>query len=303
MRYAVVGTGAVGGYYGSMLARSGKDVHFLLRSDYEVALAKGLAVRSWQGDFQLNHPSVYHRSDDMPVCDVVLVGLKNTQNHLLPELLRPLLHSKTIVLLIQNGIGIEDDVQAAFPEQPIVAGLAFICASKTEPAVIHHQHYGSINLGNYSCPTELFERLLDDFRSSGIETHSLDYHTARWRKAVWNMPFNGMTVAMQCNTLELLQHSSTRALIRAQMMEVVTAAQALTIDGLDESFVDKMISMTEKMVPYDPSMKLDWRFRRPMEIDYLYTRPLQIARSAGAPMPRLEMLEAQLRFVQSSYLG
>lgn len=60
--------------------------------------------------------------------------------------------------------------------------------------------------------------------------------------------------------------------------------------------------MTDDMVPYSPSMRLDWDFHRPMEIEYLYTRPLQIAREAGCPMPRLEMLEAQLRFMEAQHL-
>ena len=63
-----------------------------------------------------------------------------------------------------------------------------------------------------------------------------------------------------------------------------------------------MIYNTEHMTPYSPSMKLDYDYRRPMEIDYLYTRPLQMARQAGSPMPQLEMLEAELRFMQQQYI-
>jgi 2-dehydropantoate 2-reductase len=83
------------------------------------------------------------------------------------------------------------------------------------------------------------------------------------------------------------------------MMEVVSAAQHLGVENLDESFVDKMIDMTDAMTPYSPSMRLDYDFHRPMEIYYLYTRPLEIAREAGCPMPKLEMLEAELRFLES----
>jgi len=114
------------------------------------------------------------------------------------------------------------------------------------------------------------------------------------------MPFNGMTVALGCQTLDLMQHLSSRRLIWEQMMEVVHAAQAMGVPGLDEAFAEKMMQMTDDMVPYSPSMRLDWDFHRPMEIEYLYTRPLQLAREAGCPMPRLEMLEAELRFMQDN---
>ena len=97
----------------------------------------------------------------------------------------------------------------------------------------------------------------------------------------------------------LLKNKSTRQLIREQMMEVVSIAQHLGVKNLDESFVDKMIATTDAMTPYSPSMRLDSDFHRPMEIYYLYTRPLEIAREAGCRMPKLEMLEAELRFLEA----
>ena len=185
----------------------------------------------------------------MPKCDVVLVCLKSVNNGMLQSLLPPLLHSKTLVVLIQNGIGVEEDVQKMFPDVQLAAGLAFICSAKTEPGVVNHQCYGSINLANYSCKDEaLMQAVVDEFRQAGIETGLVEYHEARWKKAVWNMPFNGMTVALHTQTDQLLKNESTRQLIREH---------------------------------------------------YLYTRPLEIAREAGCPMPKLEMLEAELRFLEA----
>lgn len=300
MRYAIIGTGAIGGYYGAKLARAGRDVHFLLHSDYEYVRQHGLRIESCDGDFTLPHVNAYRRATDMPECDVVIVGMKNVNNHLLPDLVRPVLKSGGIVLLIQNGIGVEADMQAELPEAQLAAGLAFICSAKAGPGLISHQCYGHINIGNYSCrDRELFDKLLADLQDAGITAAEVDYATARWRKAVWNMPFNGMTVALDTRTDLLLKNPATRHLIREQMMEVVGAAQALGVRGLDEEFVDKMIADTLAMTPYSPSMKLDYDNGRPMEIYYLYTRPIAEARKAGFDMPRLAMLEAELRFRQN----
>ncbi|MBP5686286.1 MAG: 2-dehydropantoate 2-reductase, partial [Clostridia bacterium] len=104
---------------------------------------------------------------------------------------------------------------------------------------------------------------------------------ARWKKAVWNMPFNGMTVARNTQTDLLLKNPTTLQLIKDQMMEVVEAAQACGVTNIDEAFADKMIDNTIHMTPYSPSMKLDYDFGRPMEIYYLYTRPIEEARKAG----------------------
>ena len=305
MRYGIIGTGAIGGYYGAKLAHAGQEVHFLLHSDYEYVKQHGLQVDSCDGSFHLDDVNAYRQTKDMPACDVVLVGLKSVNNDKLPALLPPLLHDKaakvkTLVVLIQNGIGVEEDVQKMFPEVHLAAGLAFICSAKTKPGLVSHQCYGSINLANYSCRDEaLMQAVVDEFREAGIETGLVEYHEARWKKAVWNMPFNGMTVALHTQTDLLLKNASTRQLIREQMMEVVGAAQHLGVKNVDEAFVDKMIETTDAMTPYSPSMRLDYDFHRPMEIYYLYNRPLEMAREAGYRMPKLEMLEAELRFLET----
>ncbi len=304
MRYGIIGTGAIGGYYGAKLAHNGREVHFLLHRDYEYVKNNGLQVDSCDGSFCLDHPYIYNKVEQMPQCDVVLVGLKSVNNHLLKAMLPPLLHERTLVVLIQNGIGVEQDVQAMFPNLWIAAGLAFICSAKSEPGRVDHQCYGHINLGNYSCKDEaLVQKVIDDFNAAGVKAGLIEYEEARWKKAVWNMPFNGMTVALQTQTDLLLKHPATRQLIREQMMEVITTAQHLGVKNIDEQFADLMIQMTDEMTPYSPSMRLDYDFHRPMEIYYIYTRPLQMAREAGHPMPKLEMLEAELRYLDVGMAG
>ncbi len=297
MKYGIIGTGAIGGYYGAKLARAGHDVHFLLHSDYDHVCASGLRVDSCDGDFLLERVNAYASSADMPRCDVVLVGLKSVNNSLLPGLIRPLLHSRTLVVLIQNGIGLEADLQACMPGIWLAAGLAFICSAKTGPGHIVHQFYGNINIGNYSCPeASLVSAVVGDFKGAGVGAAEVEYEEARWKKAVWNMPFNGLTVALDTQTDRLLACPSTKALVREMMMEVVGAAGALGVSGVTEAFADKMIRNTLSMPSYSPSMKLDYDNRRPMEIEYLYTRPIAEARRIGFEMPRLSMLEAELRF-------
>ncbi len=291
--------GAIGGYYGGRLAHAGREVHFLSHSDYQYVLQNGLRVDSCDGDFHLPHINAYSASKDMPKTDVIIVGLKSVRNHdVLPELLRPVIHDNSIVILIQNGIGLEEDLLKIFPGLQIVAGLAFICSAKVGPGHVSHQCYGSINLGNYSCNQEQFEVLLHDILDASIQAAEVPYMEARWKKAVWNMPFNGMTVALNTSTDRLLKNPATRQLIYDQMMEVIGAANALGVESLTADFADKMMQMTDEMVPYSPSMKLDYDFHRPMEIEYLYTRPIAEAKKAGFDMPKLAMLEAELKFIE-----
>ena len=300
MRYAVIGAGAVGGYYGGRLANAGHQVFFLLHSDYEYVCGHGLRVDSCRGNFMIKPVDAYRDAADLPDCDVLLVGLKTINNHLLPAMLRTVAGSDTLVVLIQNGIGMEDDLQKAIPGLQIAAATAFICSSKIGPGHISHMDYGSLTIANYSCrDAARLDAVVQDFRDSGVETYTADYQLARWRKAVWNMPFNGMTVALNASTAELLANPATRELIREQMLEVIGAAAACGVRGLEPAFADKQLATTDKMTPYKPSMKLDYDNGRPMEIDYLYSRPIAIAAAAGYEMTRLKMLEAELRFLSN----
>lgn len=294
MKYAIIGTGAIGGYYGGKLANAGFDVHFLLHSDYDYVRQHGIQVNSCNGDFHLDAPNIYNNVEEMPKVDVVIVALKSTNNHLLRQMLAPLLNPGTLVLMIQNGIGIEPDVEKLFPDAWLAAGLAFICSNKTKPGIVDHLFYGNINIGNYSAPKPVIDTLIADFDKAGVKAFDVDYLEARWKKAVWNMPFNGMSVVLNAQTDQLLADASTRALIKAQMMEVVMAANAFGVENIDEAFADKMIANTDAMVPYSPSMKLDHDYHRPMEVYYLYTRPIQEAASAGVDMPLLKDLEQKL---------
>ena len=120
-RYAIIGTGAVGGYYGGLLCRAGFDVHFLLRSDLDHVRAHGLRVDSKHGDFHISDVNAYGDAGDLPPCDVILVCLKTIHNGQLAEFLRPpALTGGTVIVLMQNGIGYEHDAAKIAPDNPVL---------------------------------------------------------------------------------------------------------------------------------------------------------------------------------------
>lgn len=304
LKYAVIGTGAIGGYYGGKLADSGQEVHFLLHSDYDYVKRHGLKVDSVNGNFHLQPVLAYNKATDMPQCDVVLVCLKSTNNGLLKELLPPLLHKNTLVILIQNGLGLEADLQQDFPDLKIAGGLAFICSSKIGDGHITHLDGGSLNLGSFSCTdNSLLEQVCTDFIEAGVKARILDLDKARWMKLVWNIPYNGMTVVLNTTTDKLMGNSHTENLLRKMMLEVIGGANKVGGGkfSIPESYAEDILEMTRQMVPYSPSMKLDYDFKRPLEIEYIYTRPVVEARKAGYEMIRVSMLEEQLHFIKSQY--
>lgn len=302
MVYGIIGTGAIGGYYGGKLAHAGHEVNFLFHSDYDYVCGHGLQVNSCLGSFHIDNVRAYSSAAEMPKCDVVIVGLKTTREQLLATLLPPLLRSDTLVVLIQNGIGVEEHVARMLPGVSLAAGLAFICSTKTRPGIVDHADMGSINIAAYNCSGDArVSSLVSDLRGAGVEAQEVEYHEARWKKAVWNVPFNGLTVALGARTDAILASPAGESLCRDMMREVVEAARACGVERIGMDFAEQMIAKTRRMVPYAPSMKVDYDHHRPMEIEFLYERPAEIARRHGYEMKRAEMLAQELHFLEGHH--
>lgn len=303
MKYAIIGTGAIGGFYGGMLAKSGKEVHFLFHSDYKEACSSGLTVDSVMGDFCINPIHAYRNTADMPACDIILVCLKTTNNRLLADMLRPILKPDSQIVLVQNGLGIEQQLADVLPPSTAIAGgMAFICSNKIGPAHIRHLDYGKLTVGVHQGDCSKLQILCNDLAKAGVETVlAPDLLEARWKKLVWNVPYNGMTVILDTTTEHLMQQPDSRALIYDIMLEVLRGAEANGVH-IPRSFADEMMASTDAMRPYKPSMRLDYDHRRPMEIDAIYTGTLQAARNKGVDLPKIAVMEQQLRFIQQTYL-
>ncbi|MFY9153382.1 MAG: putative 2-dehydropantoate 2-reductase [Prolixibacteraceae bacterium] len=300
IRYGIIGTGALGGFYGGKLAKAGHKVHFLLRSDYDFVIENGLQVDSVLGDFHLPEINAYPSTDEMPVCDVVFVCLKTTENHILPDLLRPILHSKTMVVLLQNGLGLEEELSYQLPGVQIAGGLAFICSNKVGPGRVQHLDFGKLILGSYNLfDSEILLEMVGDFKEAGIPAElSSDLRFSRWQKLVWNIPFNGLTVVLNTTTDKIMADPVSRQLATDMMFEVIAAANSCGVQ-LKESLAQQMIDMTMRMKPYATSMKLDYDFHRPMEIEYIYSKPIETALAEGYVMEKVSVLEKQLKFIQA----
>ena len=310
MRIAVVGCGAVGSYYGAVLARAGQEVHFLLRSDYAIVRQAGLHIASIKGDFHL-HPQCARTPEEIGPVDLVLIALKTTANSQFPRLLPPLLGPDTAVLTLQNGLGNEEQLATLVPERQILGGLCFVCLNRLAPGQIRHVAHGLIMLGEFRRPPEpRTERLAALFQGAGVPCSvSPDLARAHWEKLVWNIPFNGLGVAATAGydavlgggwsaagapgpcfpTDRLLGDPAWARLVRELMMEVIGAARALGFD-LPESAADRQIERTRTMGAYQASTLLDFARGQPLELFSLFLEPLRQARLANVPMPRLEAL-------------
>lgn len=302
-RYAIIGTGAVGGYYGGLLAHAGHEVHFLCHRDADHVRRHGLRVDSPRGGFVIgpDHVHAYSHAADMPACDVTVVCLKTTQNHLLPQLLPPVTGTRGVVLTLQNGLGVETAAAAVVGDDRVLGGLSFVCCRKAGPGHVVHEDYGQVRLGEHATHgvTERLASVTADWAGAGIDVEAVeDLVAARWHKLVWNVPFNGLSVVLDTTTDRLMADASSYSLCEALMREVQAGAAACG-KTISDGFIRKMLDDTRKMTPYAPSMKQDWDARRPMELDALYAAPLAAAAASGVALPRLATLHALLRHLEA----
>ena len=296
-RIAVVGSGAVGGYYGAMLANAGRDVHFLMRSDLDHVRKHGLRVRSKHGDFHLQGVNAQADTTAIGACDLVIIALKATSNEALDDLIPPLLHEHTMLLTLQNGLGNEEFLAQRFGAERVLGGLCFVCLNRTEPGHIHHIGAGTISIGEFTgYPLPRTHEVASEFKRSGVVCNvKQDLTKQRWKKLVWNVPFNGLSIAAGgIDVAQILADDRLKLRAKELMREVIRSAKLLGYD-LPISLVEDQIDATKPMGAYKPSSLIDFLEGREIEIEAIWGEPLRQAKAAGAEVPELESLYEEIQ--------
>ncbi len=295
-RIAIIGSGAVGLYYGGLLARAGREVHFLLRSDLDTVREKGIRLLLPNENVHLHPVNAHETTASIGPVDLVIIALKTPANRILTQLLPPLLIPRTTILTLQNGLGNEAFLADHFGAGRILGGLCFICLNRTASGEVTNLHKGSLTLGSYQGGNdERPEVIAEVLRSAGVNCRAAaDLREARWRKLIWNVPFNGLTVAAGgIDTEELLAEPALTVEVKALMREIQASARALGIE-IEDAFLERQLEVTRTMGAYRPSSLVDFQAGRPLEVDSIWGAPLEAAREAGVPTPRLSLLHALL---------
>lgn len=296
MKVLVIGTGAVGSFYGSLLARQGAEVSVLARTDYAHIKGHGISIESQGEIWQFRPAQVLREAAELKEKpDYVLLCVKVTEGTDRVGLLRDALGPHTAIVLLANGIDIEAEIAAAFPGNELISGLAFVCVTRTAPGKIWHQAYGRMALGNY--PAGLSEKtkaLCAAYERAGIVcVASADIATARWQKCVWNAAFNPLSVLSGgLATADIL--IAQEALVRAIMEEIATIAKAAG-HPLPANIVEQNITSTYKMPPYKTSMLLDFEAGRPMETEAILGNAVRYGQRLGILIPHLEAVYALMK--------
>lgn len=296
-RVLVIGAGAIGAFYGALLAKAGAEVSVVCRSDYEHVKQHGFIIDSQPlGRWHFVPAQVLKEVADFNgEADYILLCTKVVPSLDRAALIRPAVTKNTAIVFIQNGVDIEQDMQAAFPDNERVSGLAFICSNRVNPGEIFHLAYGRLVLGNLPAGvSDKTAQLCELFNQTGIDCKSTDnIVTGRWQKCVWNAPFNPLSVLSGgLPTLDILQ--TQEVFVRSIMQEVCTIAAGLGHPLSDEA-VNINIKNTYAMPPYKTSMLLDYEHGQPMETEAILGNAVRAAQRLGLAVPHLESLYALMK--------
>jgi 2-dehydropantoate 2-reductase len=294
---AIIGSGAIGLYYGGRLAEAGVDVRFLARSDYDHLKKLGLEVESIAGNFHLPNISAFNKPVDIGPVDLVIVAWKATANDALAFVLPPLMHANTQVLTLQNGLGNCEQIAEIVDADRVYGGLCFVCINRIAHGTIRHSAGGRMTIGKFSNGNlDNAERITQRFKAANIPATAVnDLAKAQWEKLIWNIPFNGLAVAEGGVTTDvLLANPIIETEIRTLMQEVITASAAQGV-LLDQSLIESNIERTRPMGPYQPSTMIDFIEGRELELDPIWQEPLRRAIAAGVKMPALQKLLTRIQ--------
>jgi 2-dehydropantoate 2-reductase len=289
MRFAVIGAGGIGGYFGGRLAASGHDVTFVARGDHLRAIKEhGLRVASVAGDFTVSPASVTDDASSIGAVDVVLVAVKTWQLDPVVAALPSLVGSDTAVVTTQNGVEAPGQVAAVVGERAVLPGIAKIFAFIEEAGVIRHAGGpASLAFAEWdNSSSGRVRRLRDAVTGAGAVTPVPDDIWAElWSKMLFVVPFGGLGAALDATVGELRTRPSWRALLEDAMGEVEALAKARGV-RLPASVVSgTMAFVDDQPEGATTSLQRDVLADKPSELDAWTGAVVRLAAESGVEVP------------------
>ena len=304
MRIAIVGAGAVGGYFGGLLARAGNEVILLARGEHLDAIGRnGLEIRSTWGNFNVPVRATDDPAEVGPV-DLALLTVKTYQNAAAIPSMAPLMGSTTSVITLQNGVEAYKEVGRAYGMERVLPGAAYIETHVAEPGVVEQVgEVVRIVFGEADgSSTQRALAIQDTLRAAEINSELADdVLKALWTKFVFIATLAGVTSTSRASMAPLLADAQSRTMVVACLREIESVGRAEGV-GLDEDVVDKIMAYMESTAKdLHASMHTDLELGRPLELEALNGTVARLGREHGVPTPVNDVLYSLLVVHKDGY--
>jgi 2-dehydropantoate 2-reductase len=307
MRIAVMGAGAVGGYFGAKLAAAANDVVFLARGDHLNAMQQhGLRVRTRDGELHVRDALFTEDPAAAGEAEAILFCVKSHATEAAAARLPPIVGPRTLILSLQNGIDNAEKLAAAFGADRVLAGVVYIGAQVTGPGVIQHSSGGRIVFGGLGGRLAGGAESLGAIFSAAAIPHEIsgDIEKAQWKKLLWNAPFCAISCIARATVRDIVDSESLRKLAVDCMIEVAAAAATRGV-RLEEELMDETLRFSETLGDFKPSMLQDLEGGKPLEFEAFNGVVLRLLRAAGKDAPVNAVFYGALKYLdqKSRMLG
>ncbi|STX51311.1 2-dehydropantoate 2-reductase [Legionella busanensis] len=304
----VIGSGAIGKFYGGLFSLAGSYVCYLEQSDFSIVQdQKYYEIELPSGSVKQVKPHQIEKDYKLlPKADIIIIALKTTENHLLKKFLPPTLKPNSKLLILQNGIGNEEYLSTFINTQTIICGVTTIGAIRVKPGYVKITHLGELNLApfkshDFSSCEYIKQQLATVNLSNGLfpQIHLFENHRIiRWSKLLWNTPFSSLSLLLNVSVDVIATQKKYQDIARAIMYEVCLAAKK---DGaLIENKIEKLIAVTATLKGYYPSMYYDFKISRPIESQYIIFNVLDYAQLHQINLPVLSVIHKQLKSLEKT---
>ena len=289
MRIAVMGSGGLGGYFGALLARGGADVSFIARGVHLEAMRKsGLRIEGGPEPFALAHVVATDVPREIGPVDLVMVCVKLWDTEQALDAARPLVGPDTALVSFQNGVLNDSYVRAAFDDQHLIGGVAYVATTVSEPGVITRTGplqrlvFGEFD-GRRSARVEAFQSAC---LAGGINAEVSDnIQRAIWEKFVFLVGLSATTSTIRVPIGPIREHPLTRALLLDIMREVVAVGRAHGVP-LPEDYAEQRLAFADGVAPdMTSSMYHDLERGKPLEVRWLSGAVVELGREVGVGTP------------------
>jgi 2-dehydropantoate 2-reductase len=301
MRFCIVGSGAVGGYYGAKLARAGHDVTFIARGAHLQAIReRGLTIKSQLGDFTVR-ARAEDRAENVPPTDVAIFAVKAYSNPEAVPLLEKIVRRGGVALTLQNGVDSVDEVAAVLGPERLLGGSTYIAAALGEPGLVEqtgtHRRivFGEV-FGDRSRISDRVQAISDAFTSADIVSEPVaDARVPIWEKFCYLAPFAAFTGASRLPIGPLWAEPFTRQQISAAVSELEALARAEGV-ALAGGLVDRVAGYIDQIPPTTrSSLLIDLQQGKPIEVEALVGAVVRRGERHGVSTPIIAALYAVLR--------
>lgn len=299
MKIAIMGTGGVGGYYGGLLGRIGRDVTFVARGAHLQAIReKGLQVKSVHGDFLVSPAKATDNPSEVGPVDLVLFTTKTYHTDEAAQAIKPMVAPHTSIVSLQNGVDAIDRIGAVVGKEHLVGGATWLSAAIEAPGVIgHYSQFRRIVLGEPDGrKTERLQTIHDLFRNAGATVEVVDnILQVLWTKFVFIASVSAMGALTRGTFGEYRSVPESRAVLTEALGEVAAVARAKGV-ALDRDLVTRTLSFIDESAPtIKPSMQRDVEAGRLSELESMIGIVVRLGKEMGVPTPVMRIAYAALK--------